>query len=165
MLTGCDQSASTSPTPAPSASNKLAIHQLQPRDWVRLGPYGVGNLGCDGQEVAWSSSTQPISKQIARSDVIKVASQTSPQPKVVASAKHGGTLTDSVPVTGAWLVYLEYQQHQNTSSADFWYLNAVDWTDGQTIELASATQGAGLQGLPWYDAANGRAVWDQLNSA
>lgn len=164
-LTGCNQPAATASTPTPSASDQSAVDHLQPHDWLRLGPYGVGNLGCDGQEVAWSTSTQPISKQNSRNDVIKVAGQTSPQPRVVASAKHGGTLTDSVPVTGSWLVYLEYQQHGNSATVDFWYLTAVDWSNGQTIELASATQGAGLGELPWYDAANGRAAWNQLNSA
>jgi hypothetical protein len=164
-MPACAQPITSQPTSTPLASNQSAIDHLQPIDWLRLGPYGVGNLGCDGQEVAWSTSTQPISKQNSRNDVIEVASKASPQPKLVVSATHGGDLTDSVPITGSWLVYLEYQQHQNSASVDFWYLNAVDWVNGQTIELAGATQGAGLGELPWYDAANGRAVWNQLDSA
>jgi len=96
--------------------------------------------------------------------VIKVANLTAPDPRVVASARHGGDLTDALRATGSWLVYLEYRQNGQTSSADFWYLNAVNWTNEQLIGLASATSGPALQELPSYDAADGRVVWNQLNS-
>src|ERR1700737_582127 len=76
--------AATPSTPTPAASDQSAVDHLQPHDWLRLGPYGVGNLGCDGQEVAWSTSTQPISKQNSQNDVTKAAAKTPPQPRVVA---------------------------------------------------------------------------------
>jgi hypothetical protein len=95
---------------------------------------------------------------------VQIARQGASQGKTVAVARHGGTLTDAVPITGSWLIYLEYRQHLQSSSADFWYLNAVDWTTGRLVELASATKGPALQELPWYDAADGKAAWDQLDS-
>ncbi|TAN34927.1 hypothetical protein EPN29_01010 [bacterium] len=62
------------------------------------------------------------------------------------------------------MVYIEYQQHLESSSADFWYLDAANVVSGQVLELANATAGPALQELPRYDAADGHAVWDQFDS-
>lgn len=166
QLAGCAQSQPAQATPSSSLSptTTSGVAQLEPHDWVRIGPYGVGNLGCGDQVLAWTTGTQPISKVNHRNDVIEIRSLNGGAARVIASAKHGGTLTDSVPITGSWLVYLEYQQHLQTSSADFWYLDAANWTTGQVIGLASATAGAPLGELPWYDAADGRAAWNQLDA-
>ena len=163
-IAACDEPPAALSTVTPSDNQSLAVRRLQPHVWLSLGPYPVGNLGCIGGEIAWTSSTLEISKQNSRNDVIKVASLSTPAARVVASAKHGGTLTDALPITGSWIVYLEYQQRNQSSSVDFWYLSAVDWTDGQMIGLASATAGPALKELPWYDAADGRAVWNQLDT-
>jgi hypothetical protein len=163
-LASCDVTPAASPSASPVATPLATTEVLAYHDWLKLGPYGVGDLGCDGQELAWSSGSQPISKQNSLEDVIRVANQSEPTSKVIAFAKHGGTLTDVVAVTGAWVVYMEYQQHGQGSSVDFWYLTAVDWANGNVLQLASATSGLALQELPWYDASGGKAVWDQLDS-
>lgn len=135
-----------------------------PHDWLALGPYLVGNLSCGSGSVAWTTSTHPITPESGgRTDVIKMANQAGGQASIVASAKHGGDLGTPVWIAGSWLVYLEYQQHGQTSRTDFWYLNAVEWTSGQYRELAAATAGPPLNELPWYEAADGRAVWNQLD--
>jgi hypothetical protein len=59
------------------------------------------------------------------------------------------------------LVYLEYQQQGQSPSADFGYLSAVNLASGATISLAQATSGPALEGLPWYDARDGYAVWNE----
>jgi hypothetical protein len=164
----CNETPATGTTTAtPSGNQPLAVERLTSRAWLTVGQYGIGNLGCGTDEIAWTSSTLPISKskQDSRNDVIRVASLGAPEPRAVSSAQHGGTLTDAVPVTGSWLVYMEYQQQGQSSSTAFWYLNAVDWANGRVVELASATTGPELRELPWYDAADGRAVWNQLDSA
>jgi len=74
-------------------------------------------------------------------------------------------LDSPVPITEPWLVYIEYQQHDQSSSTDFWYLDAVNLTSGELVELASATAGDPLNALPRYSAADGRAVWDQLDAS
>jgi hypothetical protein len=153
------------PPGSATPSTPLGVVNLQSHDWLSLGPYAVGNLGCGDEVVAWSTSTVPISKTSNTNDILKVASVATGRARTVAHASHGGTLTDLVPVTGSWVVYLEYRQHLQTSSADYWYLNAANWNTGAIIELAATTSGTGLHELPWYDAADGRAVWDQLDSA
>lgn len=136
---------------------------LTPHDWVALGPHGVGDLGCSGSGVAFTTGTQPLTKLNHREDVIEVADRPGGPPRVVASAEHGGTLTDAVRLAGSWLVYLEYQQHLQSTSADFWYLDAVNLTTGGKVQLARATAGPALGGLPWYDAGGRYAVWNQLD--
>jgi hypothetical protein len=131
---------------------------------VALGPYGVGNLGCSTGELAWTTGTQPIA-ETNLNDVVEMSSRTSAEPNVVASARHGGTLTDAVPISGSWLVYLEYKQQGQSQFASFWYLDAVNWTTGSVVELARATSGIGLTELPWYDARDGHAVWNQLDAS
>ncbi len=164
MLCACNQPTAALPSPTPSSVSS-AEQLLTPNNLVSLGPRGVGDIGCDGQMVGWTTSSGSISKTTARNDVIEVASETDRQPKVVATATHGGTLTDAVRMSGAWLVFLEYRQNGQSGSADFWYLNAVDVSSGRLVELASATSGLGLKGLPWYDAAAGKAVWNEPDAS
>lgn len=164
-LPACGASSTgLSSTPYATTPALVSIH-LASQDWLTLGAYGVGNIGCDGRELAWTTSSKPISKLNSNNDLVEVSDQENVKPMVAASATHGGDLTDAVPITGKWLVYMEYRQREQSSTLDFWYLNAVDWTTGQTIALASATNGPQLLALPWYDASNGLAVWDQLDSA
>jgi len=157
------EASSSSPGASPSISRSpSAPPALRPSDWLRLGQVGVGNLGCNGQELAWT--TQSIG-QAKGNDEIEIATSESPHPHVVARASHGGTLIDDVPITGEWLVYLEYQQKGQSDFTNFWYLNAVNWQTGAVIKLAQATSGIGLSELPWYDAEGGRAVWNQVDTA
>jgi hypothetical protein len=163
-VASCDAPPAPLSAGPPPDDQSLAVRRLQPHVWLSLGPHSVGNLGCAGDEIAWTTSARDISKQNSRNDVVKVASLSTPAPRVVATAKHGGTLTDALPMTGSWIVYLEYQQHNQSSRVEFWYLSAVDWSGGQVIGLANATEGPALDELPWYDAADGRVVWNQLDS-
>lgn len=146
----------------PSASSGSA-YVFQAHDWFAVGPHGVGNIDCNLSEIVWTTGTQSISVS-TRSDVVDLSQQADAQPQVVASARHGGDLTSSVALVGLWLVYLEYQQRGQADFANFWYLNAVNWSTGTVLTLAQATTGLGLTELPWYDAADGRAVWNQLDA-
>lgn len=163
-LGACDTAPQAAAPPA-SATAAPGSVQLSAHDWLALGPYGVGNLGCGSGVLAWTTSTQPISKLNHRNDVVALADQNGGPPRIVARSSHGGTLTSAVPITGSWLVYLEYQQHGQTSRADFWYLAAVNWSDGDVRALAQATAGPPLAELPRYAAGGGRAVWSQLDSS
>jgi hypothetical protein len=164
QLGACVEQAPSSASPPLNPVPTAGAFQFPAQDWLELGPHGVGNLGCNTGEFAWTTGTQPITKTSV-SDVVEMSSRTNAQPKVVASANHGGTLTDAVPISGSWLVYLEYQQQGQSQFANFWYLDAVNWTTGSVVELARATSGIGLTELPWYDAGDGHAVWNQLDAS
>jgi hypothetical protein len=163
-MVGCGTQTTATAPPLPSAS--LPAQRLEPETLSPLGARGVGAINCNAGEVAWPTDSAPIANGIVpRRDVVEVVSANGGQPRIVARAQHGGDLDSPVPIAYPWLVYIEYQQHQESSSADFWYLNAVNLLNGQNRELANATSGPALQALPRYDAADGRAVWDQLDSA
>lgn len=157
-IAACDEGPSTS-TNASSDTRELTAVK-----WLSAESHGIGNIGCDGQLVAWTTSSQPLTKSNTRNDLIVAADQLAGRPKQVAAALHGGDLTDKIAMTQSWVVYLEYQQHA-LSSVNFWYLIAVDTRSGATIQLASATQGLGLNELPWYDAAGGIVVWNQTDES
>jgi hypothetical protein len=164
MPAACLEQPSPAGSPPASSAPTSTTAGLDVKTWFALGPYGVGNLGCMDNGLAWTTGTQPISKQNVRNDIIELGAATSLQPRAVASARHGGTLTDALPSSGSWLVYLEYQQQGESTNASFWYLNAVDVTSGSTVVLAQATSGVQLTELPWYDARDGHAVWNQLDA-
>jgi len=165
LLDACGQTAPSSASPTASAPAATASPiQLSVQAWLGLGPHGVGNLGCGGTEIAWTTDSQPIA-QTSKNDTIGISNQISPHPKVLAISRHGGTLTDAVPISGSWLVNLEYLQQGQSDLAAFWYLEAVNWETGAVVDLAQATSGVGLTELPWYDAADGRAVWNQVDAS
>jgi hypothetical protein len=163
-LAACEGAPAAPSTSTGTAASAPLARRLAAHDWLALGPRGVGNLGCGSGVLAWTTSSRPISEQRNRNDVVEVAAQTGGQPRVLARAQHGGTLTSALAITGSWLVYLEYQQHLATSHTDFWYLNAIDIGSGGVRELASATTGPPLDELPRYAAGDGRAFWNQLDA-
>lgn len=165
LLASCNSSSSQSlgsPTLTTIVTNPLLV---SPHVLIGLGPHGVGALNCGSQDIAWPTDSEPIANDILpRTDSVEIVSQAGGLPRVVARARHGGNLDSHVPITEPWLTYIEYQQRVQTSSADFWYLDAVNLTSGEVVELASATGGVALNALPRYSAADGRAVWDQLDA-
>jgi hypothetical protein len=163
---GCESSVATSPSPRPSETRSPSppIH-LDPHTLAALGPRGVGSLDCGSQQIGWPTDSQPIVNEIVpRRDIIQAIAQDGGQPKTVARARHGGDLDSPVPISEPWLVYIEYQQHLESSSADFWYLDAVNLNTQQSVVLASASAGAPLNELPRYAISGARVVWDQLDA-
>lgn len=167
LLASCQSySASAAPSPSPKPTTIVSNPVLlSPHVLVALGPHGVAAMNCGMQDIAWPTDSLPIANKMEPiTDSVESVSQAGGQPRVVARAKHGGNLVSPVPITEPWLVYIEYQQHDQSSSTDLWYLDAVNLTSGEVVDLASATAGAPLNALPRYSAADGRAVWDQLDA-
>jgi hypothetical protein len=167
-MTGCEQGqtvAAPSDSLSPPTTTPTPTHLIA-KTLVALGPRGVGSLDCGVGNIAWPTDSKPIVNQIVpRRDIVEVVPLEGGQPRVVATAKHGGDLDSPVPIAEPWLVYIEYQQHLQSSSANFWFLNAVNLTTGRLVSLASATAGRPLEELPRYAVSDGRAVWDQLDAA
>lgn len=163
----CDQgSVGSQSTPSPIAGATASPQpiRLVAHTVVALGPHVVAALDCDSQQVAWPTNSQPIAdQQVPHRDAIEVVSLSGGTPRVVARSAHGGDLDSPVPITDSWLVYIEYRQHLNTFSADFWYLSSVNLVTKEVRQLASATAGAELNELPRYSASDGRVVWDQFD--
>ena len=167
LFSACEQTGATAqPVRSPTLSGGITQPvQLPAQSVVVVGAHEVAALGCGAQVIAWPTDSQPIANQtVPRRDVVEVVSQSGGQPRVVARAQHGGDLDSPVPITDPWLVYIEYKQHLTTSSAEFWYLNAVNLGTGETRVLASAVSGAELNAVPRYSASSGRAVWDQYDA-
>ncbi|MGH7904090.1 MAG: hypothetical protein ACREPA_08185 [Candidatus Dormibacteraceae bacterium] len=78
---------------------------------------------------------------------------------------HGGTIDDFVPVSGQWALVMEYKQLGMSSSAQFWYLRAVNLGTRQVISLAQATGPPATTELPFYTISGNRIVWDQVTAA
>jgi hypothetical protein len=167
VLGGCEQGQTVAaPSNSPSTPTGSPVPtRLAAKTLVALGPRGVGSLDCGAANIAWPTDSKPIVNQIVpRRDIVEAVPLDGGPPRIVAAAKHGGDLDSPVPITEPWLVYIEYQQHLQSSSANFWFLNAVSLTTGQIVGLASATTGRPLEELPRYAVSDGRAVWDQLDS-
>jgi len=168
VMSGCEHGQAVpapSNSPIPPTGSPVPT-RLAAKTLVALGPRGVGALDCGAAYIAWPTDSKPIVNQIVpRRDIVEVVPLDGGQPRIVATAKHGGDLDSPVPITEPWLVYIEYQQHRQSSSANFWFLNAVNLTTGQFVGLAGATTGRPLEELPRYAVSDGRAVWDQLDTA
>src|SRR2546421_694004 len=164
LLAGCQAQPQASPSPGttPSAASLpsatpttvTAEHPI-----LDLGPFSVGNLACDSQRMAFSTSSTP---RQSRSDMIKVAGLDGSNPRVLARASHGGTLTDAVPLVSDWVLFLEYAQAGDGPAASFWYLSAANLGDGHLVTLAAATAAPGTLELPTYALSGTKAVWAQM---
>jgi hypothetical protein len=160
----CNEQPALLPTSAATSTPAEIAIGLPVQNWLALGQYGVGNLGCPVGGLVWTTGSQPITKQNHRNDLLEFSARAGSQPRSIATATHGGTLTDALPSSGPWVVYLEYQQQGLSTNANFWYLNAVNTSSGAVVVLAGATTAAQLTELPWYDAGDGHAVWNQLDA-
>lgn len=158
--TGSPPHPSTSPSPSVSAVASATLVTISSEHQVLdLGPFGVGNLSCDSEVFAFTTSSGP---RQSRNDLIKVANMDGSNIHVVAHAAHGGTLTDAVPVSADWVLYLEYAQAGASSVASFWYLSAANLHSGKVVALASATSPPATSELPTYATSGDRAVWAQM---
>lgn len=147
-------SASAGGLPAATLVTVSSEHPVLP-----LGPFGVGSLACNGRTIAFSTSSAP---RQSRNDVIKVAGTDGSNVRVVGRATHGGTLTDAVPLSADWILFLEYAQAGDGSNASFWYLNAANLHDGQLVALAAATALPGTLELPTYALSGNQVLWAQV---
>ena len=168
LVTGCQTAPQGQPSTPPSGSatglagglpTPTLVTITSEHPVLRLGPFGVGNLACNGQTMAFSTSSAP---RQSRNDLIKVAGMDGSNVHVVARATHGGTLTDAVPVSADWVVFLEYAQAGQGASANFWYLNAASLRDGHLVGLASATAPPGALELPTYAVSGNQVLWAQV---
>jgi hypothetical protein len=97
-----------------------------------------------------------------RLDLIRAAGLAGSAARVVGRGHLGGTVNDTVVVDGVWMVFMEYKQHEQQFTTDFWSLQAVNLTTGQSIEVATATQSPTTIELPFYSLSGHLLVWDQL---
>ena len=150
-----------SPSPGVSASVSPVVRDavLPEHILVELGPYGVGSLGCDGKTVVWSTSSKPMQSRL---DLIRAAGLAGSGAHAVGRGHLGGTVNDTVVVDGDWVVFMEYQQHQQEFTTDFWSLQAVNLSTGHSIEVAGASQRPVTLELPFYSLSGHFLVWDQL---
>jgi len=155
-LGGCGASPRAHPPGSPPS--QVSSVALAAQIFLALGPYGVGNLSCDSQTVAWTTSSQPRS---SLNNLVRMAHFPSGSSTIVGQAEYGGTLTSPVEVAGNWVVYLEYLQYGETYTDTFWYLRAANLITGKVLVLAHAQSPTGTE-PPFYSISRDLVVWNQL---
>jgi hypothetical protein len=148
------------PTPrgvSPGSSPRVAI--LPDQIFAELGEYSVGSLGCDDRTVVWTTSSQQRQSHL---DLVRAAKRSDHTIRVIARTTKGGTVNDDVLVSGSWAVFMEYQQHDQEFTTDFWLLQAVNLTTGQVVQVGSGTQRPTTLELPFYSVSGHTVVWDEL---
>jgi hypothetical protein len=126
---------------------------------LELGSYAVGSLGCDSKTVVWTTSSKPMENRL---DLLRVVGLTGSGARDVGRGHLGGTVNDTVLVDGDWAVFMEYKQHEQQFTTDFWSLQAVNLSTGHSVEVAAASQSPTTLELPFYSLSGHLLVWDQL---
>jgi len=164
LLSGCQSdNAHNRPTAtgSPTPTGKPSLVVLPEKIFVDLGPYAVGSIGCDNQTVAWTTSSQPRTSQL---DVVRSVQLSDRSTRVLAQTTGGGTVNDDVVVSGQWVVFMQYQQHNEEFTTDFWKLQAVDISTKRLVPIAAGLQHPTTLELPFYSLSGHTVVWDELEA-
>ena len=156
------------PQSTPTASGTPATPSatgLRPQDAVVVdaGRFQATVVCSPGGDLVWPSSSSSDPAQY-KSDEILASTPDRREPRVVATAQHGGQVFTGGTANG-WAVVGELLQMGSDAHWKFWYLSTVNIRTGQVIPLAESTTQPMASEPPNATLSGDLVVWDELTSA